>query len=397
MGYMFAASAFDQNIGAWNMRNVAGISTYGPLKLMFYQSQFNNGGSPDINNWRFNTSSDIAMTSMFQGNTRFNQPIGSWNVEKVTDMSSMFQSAGTFNNSGSSDINNWRPISCSNFSSMFYNATAFNQPVGNWPLSASSINMSNMFGGDSSGISCKFNQPLNTWDTSRVTNMSGMFFRNTAFNQDLGSWNVSNVTNTSYMFYGCTAFNNSGSSSIGTWNTSNVTSFNGMFEGSPFNQNIGSWDVSKATDLGSMFNGSAFNNGGNSSIGNWTLNTSSAVNLSGMFRNNYGFNQNISTWNTSKVTNMSSMFNNNGTFNQNLGPWLIPSCSNMASMLDGCGMSKANYSATLIGWASQAPNIKSNVTLGATGRQYDTPGSASRSILTSAPYNWNITGDTFVP
>jgi len=170
-----------------------------------------------------------------------------------------------------------------------------------------------------------------------------------------------------------------------------------MIEATPFNQNIGSWDVSKATDLGSMFNGSAFNNGGNSSIGNWLINTSSAVSMTGMFRNNYGFNQNISTWNTSKVTNMSSMFNSAGLFNQNLGPWLITSCSNMASMLDSCGMSKANYSATLTGWAAQAPNIQSNVTLGASGRQYDTPGSASRAILTSAPYNWTINGDSYVP
>jgi hypothetical protein len=69
----------------------------------------------------------------------------------------------------------------------------------------------------------------------------------------------------------------------------------------------------------------------------------------------------------------------------------------MTGMLDNCGMDKGFYSSTLIGWASQAPNIQSNVTLGATGRQYDTPGSASRSILTSAPYNWTITGDTFVP
>jgi len=94
---------------------------------------------------------------------------------------------------------------------------------------------------------------------------------------------------------------------------------------------------------------------------------------------------------------MSGMFKDATAFNQNLGSWLIPSCSNMSLMLNNCGMDKANYSATLTGWASQVPNIKSNVTLGATGRQYDTPGSASRSILTSAPYNWTITGDTFVP
>ena len=39
-----------------------------------------------------------------------------------------------------------------------------------------------------------FNQPLATWDTSRVVAMNNMFDYATAFNQDLGSWNVGNVT-----------------------------------------------------------------------------------------------------------------------------------------------------------------------------------------------------------
>tara|TARA_R110000822_G_scaffold24150_14_gene73904 strand:- start:786 stop:998 length:213 start_codon:yes stop_codon:yes gene_type:complete len=70
----------------------------------------------------------------------------------------------------------------------------------------------------------------------------------------------------------------------------------------------------------------------------------------------------------------------------------------MASMLNNCGMGIGEYSATLVGWATQPDSlIPRNLTLGATGRQYDTPGSASRVVLTSAPYNWNITGDTYVP
>ena len=43
-----------------------------------------------------------------------------------------------------------------------------------------------------------FNQPLNNWDVSNVTNMFGMlamFRRATSFNQPLNNWNVSNVGN----------------------------------------------------------------------------------------------------------------------------------------------------------------------------------------------------------
>ena len=40
-----------------------------------------------------------------------------------------------------------------------------------------------------------FNQPLNNWDTSKVTNMRGMFYSARAFNQPLNNWDTSKVTN----------------------------------------------------------------------------------------------------------------------------------------------------------------------------------------------------------
>jgi surface protein len=328
MGYMFAASAFDQNIGAWNMRNVAGISTYGPLKLMFYQSQFNNGGSPDINNWRFNTSSDIAMTSMFQENTRFNQPIGSWNIEKVTDMSSMFQSATAFNNSGSNTINNWRPISCSNFSSMFSSATTFNQPIGNWPLSASSVNMSNMFNNADA-----FNQNIGAWNVEKVTNMTSMFQNNGGFNNsgssDINNWRPISCSNFTSMFQSATAFNQP----IGNWPISaSGVNMSSMFQSAnSFNQNIGAWNVSNVTNFSSMFLGTNFNNGNSSNINNWTIGTTNPITMASMF-NQCSFNQNISNWNTSAVTSMQGMFTSATQFNQPIGVWNTSNVTNMANM-----------------------------------------------------------------
>ena len=52
-----------------------------------------------------------------------------------------------------------------------------------------------------------FNQPLNNWDTSKVTNMSAMFNSAYAFNQPLNNWDTSKVTNMSYMFSSAHAFN----------------------------------------------------------------------------------------------------------------------------------------------------------------------------------------------
>ena len=40
-----------------------------------------------------------------------------------------------------------------------------------------------------------FNQSIENWDVSNVTNISGMFRDATAFNQNLSSWSAGNVTN----------------------------------------------------------------------------------------------------------------------------------------------------------------------------------------------------------
>jgi surface protein len=70
-----------------------------------------------------------------------------------------------------------------------------------------------------------YNQPMNNWNTSKVTNMTFMFHFNPAFNQPLDQWNTSNVINMGHMFHGCSAFNQT----INVWNTSKVTDMNTMF------------------------------------------------------------------------------------------------------------------------------------------------------------------------
>jgi surface protein len=69
--------------------------------------------------------------------------------------------------------------------------------------------MSGMFIG-----AAAFNQPLGSWDVSKVTDMSGMFYQAAVFNQPLGSWDVSKVTDMSGMFNGAAAFNQLGVDAI---------------------------------------------------------------------------------------------------------------------------------------------------------------------------------------
>lgn len=88
---------------------------------------------------------------MFTDASAFNQPLGEWNVAKVTDMSWMFSIASSFNQ----PIGDWRVDMVRKMRSMFYEALVFNQPLGDWQVAS-------------------------------VTSMRSMFYGASAFDQDLG-------------------------------------------------------------------------------------------------------------------------------------------------------------------------------------------------------------------
>jgi surface protein len=251
-----------------------------------------NSFNQPIGSW--DVSSVTNMYRMFYSADSFNQNIGAWNVEKVNNMSGMFAYT-PFNNSGSADINNWRPISCSNFNSMFYGAQAFNQPIENWPLSASNIDMSSMF-----GTAGSFDQNIGSWDVSNVTNMSRMFYSASSFNQDLNSWDVSKVTNFTEIFEMATSFNGD----VSSWNiTSGSSLFRTFKTATSFDQDISGWDTSNITNIQEMFNDAVIFN---QPIGNWDV--SKVTNMQTMFRNAYAFNQDIGNWNVSNVTSFNGYF-----------------------------------------------------------------------------------------
>jgi surface protein len=52
-----------------------------------------------------------------------------------------------------------------------------------------------------------FNQPIDTWDTSRVITMENMFDGAESFNHDLSVWNIGNVHTMRHMFHNARNFN----------------------------------------------------------------------------------------------------------------------------------------------------------------------------------------------
>ena len=167
---------------------------------------------------------------------------------------------------------------------MFNDSQIFNQPLDNWDVS-NVTDMTYMF-----NSAQNFNQPLNNWNVSNVTVMVRMFMDAQMFNQPLDNWDVSNVTDMSYMFSNAQEFNQP----LDNWNVSNVTNMDTMFSDNPnFNQPLNNWDVSNVT------------------------------NMSYMFFNARNFNQPLDNWDVSNVTDMPEMFNGAQNFNQPLDNWNV--------------------------------------------------------------------------
>ena len=79
---------------------------------------------------------------------------------------------------------------------------------------------------------------IENWDTSRVTDMYGLFRAARYFNDDIGDWDVSAVTDMRRMFSHASLFNQD----IGDWDVSGVKDMRFMFDGAmQFNQDLGTW------------------------------------------------------------------------------------------------------------------------------------------------------------
>ncbi len=124
--------------------------------------------------------------------------ISEWNTSSVTSLKSLFQNQDI--KGFDENIEHWDVSNVTDMSYLFAFVTTFNQPLNNWNVH-NVVNMEGMF-----FCAMLFNQPLDMWDTSSVTTMKRMFAGAENFNQPLHRWEVNQVESMENMFQGAKAF-----------------------------------------------------------------------------------------------------------------------------------------------------------------------------------------------
>ena len=97
-------------------------------------------------------------------------------------------------------IEQWGTIEWQDMSNSFNGCINMNSIIKDRPNLSNVTDMSYMF------ANTNFNQNIDSWNVSTITNMEGMFEEADSFDTDISSWDVQNVTNMNRMFYGTNNF-----------------------------------------------------------------------------------------------------------------------------------------------------------------------------------------------
>ena len=275
---------------------------------MFYDIGNNSSNTNLIDTAGINTSRVKNMRFMFSGGKWIIKKIKITNLDtsNVEDMSYMF-AASPYEQSITAD-----PIDLSGFNT------------------SKVTNMQGMF----SGSHFPFID-IRHFDTSNVTNMESMFAdlhkvtsldlsglnvkkvsniqyifsgSNDLQSLNLSGWELDSITNMSFMFNGLKQLI---SLNLTAFTTKNVTNMSYMFFGTKklANLNLSSFDTSNVTNMAGMFQSME----SLTSLNLSNFNTSNVTDMNNMFRDNFALKTlNLSSFDTSNVTNMAEMFRHDG-------------------------------------------------------------------------------------
>ena len=316
--------------------------------------------SVDASEWDSSKVTDMSYMFEYAGTNHAGITLNpsDWNVSNVTDMSYMF----TYTQLGAVDFSSWGPqvTKVTNMTEMFYYAKNASVILGDWDCSSvthiaylfsnsqvtsldlSKWSMPNVTSMRNVFYNCSTLSSLNIsgWNTSNVTDMAYMFCGCKALSTIVGidTWDVSNVSNMNYTFSYCTSFNDTTLELFSNWDTHNLVEMCGTFEGASAittTTALSTWDVSNVTNMTNLFKSCSGLSEVNA-LSNWD--TNNVTNMSNMFLNCESLRV-CPELKTSGVTDMSYMFRNSNiiTFGMvKLQNYDFSNVTNFSGMFQGC-------------------------------------------------------------
>ncbi|PZW43909.1 surface protein, partial [Mesonia algae] len=203
---------------------------------------------PFITTWEV-TLSDLSITIPTHPESTYNYTVdfgdGIVLNNQTGDATHMYNTAGTYtvsitgnfpriyffysnqaNKRKIKSVGQWGDIQWQNMNYAFYGCENLVINATDAPNLNQVIDLTQMFAKCSN-----FDQSLNNWDVSTITNMEGMFKEATSFNQPLNNWDVSNVTDMEAMFLEASSFNQD----LSNWSFNTNVFFSNMVDNSNLN------------------------------------------------------------------------------------------------------------------------------------------------------------------
>ena len=341
------SSVTDMSVMFWNCTKLKSLdvsnfdtSNVTNMSCMFGSYNFEMGLEKIIGLNNFDTRNVTDMSSMFYNCTNLESlNLSNFNTSNVTNMYCMFSACGNNNSEFTSlDLSSFNTSNVTDMCGMFEDCTKLTSITFGDNFNTSNVtNMSYMF----NRCFALESLDLSKFDTSKVTDMSYMFKgANTTGNaletiQGLENFNTSKVINMAFMFWNCDELENI---NVSSFDTSNVTDMSGMFGGYDVNMKlkdiigIEEFNTSKVTSMASMFQNCGnlinldVNNFDTRNVTNmvgmfWEckaltnieigeeFNTENVTDMEGMFYDCKNLTSiNLTNFNTAKVTSMKDMF-----------------------------------------------------------------------------------------
>ena len=378
---MFAYSAFNYNIGGWNVGNVTSIAGMFQSNTVFNQ---------DISLW--NTSNMTSMGGAFEGSRFFNQDISTWDTSKVTSFDYMFKDALFMN----ADLRRWEVGPTATLTNMFDNAQSQQAKFNAHPFFGNTPRREFFYARDVAtledlnfpnepNVAIAFNPAtlaynvrvpdkptldIGAWvteydnvqrpnatvkiDGTPVTfNTQGVLTHTVQLNMtpstpsqvvlvevtspDTGTTQTYTLTLTAEIITDA----NLAAHVAGCLNEAPVTGLCTNYAAAQLIPTMPFWKTKYVTDLSNVFQGRGTFD---ANISAWD--TSGVTTLASAFASASAFNQDISLWDTSKVTDMSSAFQQSTAFDQDIGRWDVNAVTSFGNMLD----SAATFDQEIRGW-----------------------------------------------